>query len=202
MASQGSVWLEICVTLLVVRGEEAVSAFRLVWSQSSPRRLVNEASAETITWASITAKPELPAQKLAMHSSTARKRYRIAAMYLRMEQQCIDAVHCNKRCLLVLQGTKSTGFDGHKHTTDIADGGTNMQSVIENNDLTELLTMVRFVKTSLPFLKLFHLSFCNYACKHTTYCCAVSKLITESPMLLLYRQIWLIGTLQLSGNRW
>ena len=46
-------------------------------------------------------------------------------------------------CYSVLQGTKSTGFDGHKHTTDVADGGINMQSVIENNDLTELLTMVR-----------------------------------------------------------
>ena len=56
-----------------------------------------------------------------------------------------------------VQGSKVGGFDTHKHTTDFGAGGTNMQSVIENNDLTELLTMVclqqsNFITMEIPLL--------------------------------------------------
>lgn len=39
------------------------------------------------------------------------------------------------------KGGKVGAIDEFRHTTD-AQGAPNMQSVIENNDLTELLTMV------------------------------------------------------------
>lgn len=52
------------------------------------------------------------------------------------------------------KGGKIGAIDEFRHTTD-PQGAPNMQSVIENNDLTELLTMVYVVLTALTtFLRI------------------------------------------------
>ena len=65
------------------------------------------------------------------------------------------------------KGGKIGAIDEFRHTTD-PQGAPNMQSVIENNDLTELLTMVHVLLTALTtFLRIWVFApFCDLRYSH------------------------------------